>query len=129
MTDKSSLNTKLNYLIASIWLVNGFVCKVMNFLPRHHQIVARILGEEHATFLTILIGIAEILMAAWILSGIKSRWNAIIQILLVASMNLIEFFLCPDLLLWGRLNAVFAILFVLVIYYNEFVARRFSNKI
>ncbi|WP_245705453.1 hypothetical protein [Chitinophaga filiformis] len=44
-------------------------------------------------------------MAVWILSGIKSRLNAILQMVVVAAMNIPEFFLVPDLLLWGRLNA------------------------
>jgi uncharacterized membrane protein YphA (DoxX/SURF4 family) len=124
--DLIKIHTRLNYFIASIWLVNGFVCKVMNLVPRHRQIVARVLGDEHATFLTILIGISEILIAGWILSGIKSKWSATLQILIVTSMNLLEFFLCPDLLLWGKMNAVFALAFILMIYVNEFVIRKSS---
>jgi len=35
-------------------------------------------------------------------------------------MNCIEFALAPDLLLWGRLNAIFAFMFIIFIYYNEY---------
>lgn len=41
--------------------------------------------------------------------------------ILVATMNILEFFLAPDFLLWGRANVVFAALFIGVIYYWEFV--------
>ena len=78
----------LNYVIAGVWLINGLFCKVLNLVPRHQEIVARILGNEHARLLTILIGVAEIIMAIWILSGIKTRLNAIAQILVIAAMNI-----------------------------------------
>jgi hypothetical protein len=39
-------------------------------------------------------------------------------------MNVLEFILAPDLLLWGRLNAVYAAMFMMVVGYNEFVLRR-----
>lgn len=100
-------------------------CKLLNLVPRHQEIVARILGNEHPRLFTILIGISETLMAVWIVSGIKSRLNAILQMIVIATTNIIEFFLAPDLLLWGRFNALFAFLFIILIYYNEFF---FSKK-
>ena len=110
----------LTYLISLIWLANGLFCKILNLVPRHQQIVARILGNEHARTFTILIGISETLMFIWIISNIKPRFNAIAQIIVVATMNTIEFILAPDLLLWGKFNAAFAFLFILVVSYNEF---------
>ncbi|MEO6819222.1 MAG: DoxX-like family protein [Ginsengibacter sp.] len=110
----------INCLIAAVWIANGLFCKVMNLVPRHQEIVGRVLGNDHARLFTILIGISEIGMAIWILSGKWSRQNAIIQILIIAMMNILEFFLVPDLLLWGRGNAFFAFLFILLIYYNEY---------
>jgi hypothetical protein len=35
-------------------------------------------------------------------------------------MNILEFALVPDLLLWGRLNLVFAVLFAVVIWWWGF---------
>jgi DoxX-like family len=110
----------LNIFIATVWFVNGFFCKVLHLVPRHQAIVARILGNDHAAVFTRLIGVAEIIMAVWILSRIKQKLNAITQIIIIATMNILEFFLVPDLLLWGELNCVFALLFILLIYYNEF---------
>jgi uncharacterized membrane protein YphA (DoxX/SURF4 family) len=113
-----------SFFIATIWLVNGLFCKVLNLVPRHQQIVAGILGGKYSGTLTILIGVSEIAMAIWILSGIKTRLNAIAQIIIIGTMNTLEFLLIPSLLLWGKYNSVFAFLLIIAIYYNEF----FLNK-
>lgn len=39
-------------------------------------------------------------------------------------MNTLEFFLTPDLLLWGKFNALFAFLFIGFIYYQEFLLQK-----
>lgn len=110
----------LRFLTAIVWIANGLFCKVLNLVPRHQEIVARILGDAYAKPLTMLIGVFEIAMAVWILSGYKTRANAVAQILVVATMNIIEYFIAYDLLLWGKFNSVFAFMFILVIYLNEF---------
>lgn len=117
----------LNYFIAIVWFVNGFFCKVLNLVPRHEEIVARILGATHSKVWTITIGIAEILMAIWILSGIRKRLNAISQILVIATMNVLEFIMVPDLLLWGRANIVFALVFILLIYWSALFQTSFAE--
>lgn len=116
------------YCIATVWIVNGLFCKVLNLVPRHEQIVARILGNTYSRSLTILIGFSEIIMAVWILSNYKTRLNAIAQIVVIATMNTLEFILAPDLLLWGKLNSLFAFLFILVIYFNEFYLNKKQFK-
>jgi uncharacterized membrane protein YphA (DoxX/SURF4 family) len=119
VNDKSA-HKLLSFCIAAIWIVNGLFCKVLNLIPRHELIVAKILGDKHARLLTIVIGFSEILMAIWILSNIKSRLNAVAQILIIATMNTLEFMLVPDMLLWGKANAIFALLLILAVYLNEF---------
>jgi hypothetical protein len=111
----------INYLIAGIWLINSLFCKLMDMVPRHELIVTRIIGTTSAGMINKLIGIAEILMALWIVSGMMKRQNAICQIAVIMGMNILEFILVPDLLLWGRLNLVFALLLSGLIYYNTFV--------
>jgi hypothetical protein len=120
----NTIHKLLTYFIAAVWVANGLFCKVLNLVPRHQQIVARILGDDYARPLTLLIGLSEIGMAIWILSGIKSRLNAILQILIIATMNILEFMLVPDLLLWGKANSIFAFAFILLIYYHEFYLRQ-----
>lgn len=117
---KKNIHKILTYCIATTWIANGLFCKVLNLVPRHEQIVAGILGDDHSRLLTILIGLSEIIMAVWILSAYKTKLNAIAQIAVVATMNTLEFILVPDLLLWGKLNSLFAFVFILVVYYNEF---------
>jgi hypothetical protein len=118
-----SINKLLNYCIAAVWLANGLFCKVLNLVPRHQAIVARILGNGHTSLLTRAIGLSEIIMAVWIVSGRLPRLNAITQMTIIATMNILEFILAPDLLLWGRFNLLFAFLFILLIGYNEYFLR------
>lgn len=118
----------LTYLIALVWLANGLLCKALGLVPRHAAIVARILGPTYAGPLTRLIGVAEIGMALWMLSGLYRRWCVVAQLLLVAIMNALEAWLAPDLLLWGRANALFASLFIALLYYYEFVVPRPSPR-
>ena len=120
--------TILHYLIGVVWLTNGLLCKVFNLVPRHQEIVERILGSDNSRILTLLIGLAETGMAIWIFSGKWTRVNAITQIVVIAAMNILEFFFAPDLLLWGKANAIFAFLFILVIYYTELYLRKNSTS-
>lgn len=41
-------------------------------------------------------------------------------------MNTLEFILVPDMLLWGKANAIFAFILILVVYFNEF---HFNKKL
>lgn len=122
-----TLHFILTYCIAGIWFLNGLFCKVLNMVPRHQQIVARILGAEHSRLFTVLIGCSEIGMAIWIGSLYKTRLNAIVQIMVIGLMNTLEFILVPDLLLWGKFNALFAFLLIVVVYFNEFYFKPASS--
>ena len=114
----------LNYFFALVWLINGLFCKILNWEPRHQQIVGGILNLENPRIFTILIGSSEVVMSVWIISRSKSKLNAATQIFVVGMMNILEFILVPDLLLWGKLNIIFAFLFVICIYYNEFILKK-----
>jgi hypothetical protein len=119
--NRLTIHRAINYSIAGIWIINGFVCKILNLVPRHQQIISSILGAQHSRLLTTLIGIAEMIMAVWILSRFQTKLNAIVQILVITTMNVLEFILVPELLLWGKFNSIFAAMLVLTIYINEFV--------
>lgn len=107
------------FLIGLVWLVNGLFCKVLGWVPRHEQIVGEILGESYAGQITVAIGLGEVFLALWVWSGIYSRCSAVLQITLVATMNVLEFILSPDLLLWGHYNALYATLFIAVVAVTE----------
>lgn len=123
MQGKTIVNKLLTYAIALVWLLNGLFCKLLNFVPRHQQIVGRILGDDHSFILIKIIGASEVLMVVWILSGIKPRLCALMQILIIGTMNIIEITLAPDLLLYGRANIFPALLLMSVIFVNEFFLR------
>ncbi|WP_336517920.1 DoxX-like family protein [Pollutibacter soli] len=118
----------LQMLIGSIWLINGLFCKVFNLVPRHEQIVATILGKQSSREHTIAIGLAETAMAIWIFSGKLSRLNSILQMIVIGTMNILEFILLPELLLWGKWNFFFALMLILVIFVNEFYLKKKSQQ-
>lgn len=95
------VHTVLNFFIALVWLINGLYSKVLGFTPRHEAIVARILGDDFAHPLTILIGISEIFMAVWIISKFSATLNTYAQIFIVITMNILETNRTPDLLYLG----------------------------
>jgi len=123
------LTTILTIAISLVWLINGLFCKLLNLVSRHQQIVARIIGDEYSTLFTKLIGAAEVIMFIWIVSKRRSRLCSITQIIVIAAMNMIEFILAPDLLLFGRMNLVFATLLIVVIFINEFVLQATSKNL
>jgi len=117
---RQSISFIITISIALVWFTNGLFCKVLNLVPRHQEIVERILGETYASPITKTIGVLEIGMSIWVLSGIRSRFSAIFQLVIIATMNSLEFALAPDLLLFGKMNIVYAFLFMIIIYLNEF---------
>jgi hypothetical protein len=74
------LQKVLKYLIVSVWLVNGLICKVLNFTQRHQEIVGAILNIKYAREITLLIGVLEVIMSFWILSNYKQKLSAFTQI-------------------------------------------------
>ena len=109
----------IRYAIGAVWFANGLFAKVLGQVPRHEEIVERILGGSHAPELTKLIGFAEMAMALWVWSGVRARVVAYLQIGLVLTMNILEAVLASDLLLWGPLNLLWAILFCAVIWWQK----------
>ena len=128
MPAKSIVKNILTIGIALIWLINGLFCKLLDLVPRHQLIVSRILGEEYSGISTKVIGISEILIFVWIISRIKPRLCALTQIIAIAIMNIIEFTLVPDILLFGKLNIVLAAVLIVVIFINEFLISKSNYK-
>lgn len=123
MKTHKDFNKILTILISLVWLANGLFAKVLGFVPRHQEIVARILGSDISFTAIKIIGVLEICMFIWVISRKYTKLCAVIQIVTVITMNIIEFFLTPDLLLFGRFNIVIALIFVFIIYLNEFIIK------
>lgn len=113
----------LRAFITLVWLANGLYAKLLDGVPRHQEIVARLFGEAHSLAIIRVIGLAEIVMALWVWSLFHRRFCAVTQIAVVTSMNVIEFCATRDLLLWGPWNAVFAALFCVLVFFHGFRSR------
>ncbi len=120
---RAAIHKILTILISLVWLINGLYAKVLGFVPRHQEIVARILGSEISFVAVKVIGALEICMFIWIISRKFSRLAAVMQIIIVMTMNVMEFILVPNLLLFGRMNIIIALVFVSVVYVNEFIIK------
>ena len=108
----------VTYGIALVWVMFAILGKLLPITPTHQEIVARVFGEALGGPLLIFIGIGELGVAGWIVSGVARRWCGWFQIVTVATMNCIELSIASDILLWGKLIGFFALLFVLVVYTN-----------
>ncbi len=128
MLNKPVVKNTLTIGIALVWLINGLFCKLLNLVPRHQLIVSRILGDEYADIATKVIGVLEILMFVWIISRIKPKYCALSQITVIATMNIIEFILAPDLLLFGKINIVLAAVLIVIIFINEILISKSNYK-
>ena len=73
--------------------------------------------------ITRAIGLGEVALAVAIWCGSWPRWLAAAQIALVLAMNVMEFFLAPELLLWGKMNSVYALIFAVVVFVNEWLIK------
>ena len=94
----STLEAGLRVFLASVWIFHGLYSKVLDRIPRHRLIVARVLGERFSAAAK-LIGGLEIAMGLWILSGIQPIVCASAQTVSLVSMNVLEIWLARDLLI------------------------------
>lgn len=104
-------DTALTILLGSVWVFHGLYSKIGGGIPRHRQIVARILGEEIAGIATLTIGAAEVLLGLWVFSRHLRRPCAAVQTAALIGMNTLEILLARDLLISApgmvALNLVF----------------------
>lgn len=63
------------------------------------MIVAAVIGDELAGPVTILIGVGEVAIAVWILSGKSPRQCMLVQTVLILVMNTLEITMARHLLL------------------------------
>jgi uncharacterized membrane protein YphA (DoxX/SURF4 family) len=79
----------LTWLLGTVWLYQGAWCKVAGGRPDHSEIVAAapLVGPGGARATTIAIGVAESTLAAWVISRRAPRVAAVVQTVLLTSMN------------------------------------------
>ena len=93
------------YVVASVWLVHGLYNKLLGGSPRHLQIVQSTPGLDGVAGEHVLaaIGVGEVIIAFWVLSGYRPRLGALVQTVCLLSMNVVELTFARDLLLWPTL--------------------------
>ena len=89
----------LGVAIGSVWVFHGLYSKILHGVPRHELIVGRVLGEGLAQPATLAIGLAEVLLGAWVFSGRQRPTCAWVQTLAIAGMNTLEIARARDLLI------------------------------
>ncbi|MES2476259.1 MAG: DoxX-like family protein [Verrucomicrobiota bacterium] len=107
----------LTIFIGSVWVFHGLYSKISNGIPRHRQIVERILGEGIAESATLAIGLLEIGLGLWIFSGFQRRTCALMQTLALVSMNFLEILLAKDLLISASGMVALNLGFIALIWY------------
>ncbi len=92
-------HTIAGVLIGSVWVFHGLYSKILDRIPRHRLIVARVLGERFARPATKLIGGGEILLGVWVFTGWQPLVCAAVQTAGLVAMNVFEILLAGDLLI------------------------------
>lgn len=93
------LHEVVRIVIAAVWVFHGLYSKILDGIPRHRMIVGQILGEEHARPLAVMIGLGEILLGLWVLSGRRTFACALFQTLALVAMNTLEILFAKELLI------------------------------
>ena len=86
-------------VIGAVWFFHGLYSKILDGIPRHRRIVARILGERIARPATKTIGGLEILLGLWVFTGFARVECAAVQTFAILAMNTLEIMLAGDLLI------------------------------
>jgi len=85
--------------IGAVWVFHGLYSKLLNRIPRHREIVARVVGDEWATPVTNFVGVGEVALGLWTWSGRARKTCAATQTLALASMNALEIWRAKNLLI------------------------------
>src|ERR1041385_2706573 len=82
----------LQMFIASVWLYHGLFNKLLHLSPRHLLIIQSIpvFAGSLGRWLLLVIGLAEVLIAIWVIGGHNPRLCAAVQTVALLSMNILE---------------------------------------
>lgn len=105
------------FLIGSVWVFHGVFSKILDGIPRHRLIVARVLGVRLAGPMTMAIGSAETLLGLWAYSGRDRVQCAITQTAAIILMNALEIAFARRLLISAPGMVLLNTLFLAVVWY------------
>ncbi len=83
--------------VAAVWLYEGLWCKVLGRAALEAQVVASVprFGQRFGQLFLRVLGVVEVALAAWVLSGIHPGACAIVEVVLLVVLNV-------NGLLWAR---------------------------
>src|SRR5437773_11572562 len=89
-------------VVASVWLVHGLYNKILHGSPRHLAIVQSVPGFGGAVgeHVVLAVGVFEVIVGLWVLSGRAAHVCAATQTIALLSMNVVELTFARPLLLW-----------------------------
>jgi uncharacterized membrane protein YphA (DoxX/SURF4 family) len=79
----------LRLAIAAVWLYEGLWCKLLGRVPHQEAVVEAhpLFGPRSAAVVLKGIGVVEVLLAVWVLSGYAPWLAALVQTALLVGMN------------------------------------------
>ena len=83
--------------VAAVWLYEGLWCKVFGRAPHEAQVVAKVprFGPRFGQLFLKALGVVEVMLAVWVISGIDPGACAIAEVTLLVVLNV-------NGLLWSR---------------------------
>ena len=83
--------------VAGVWFYEGLWCKLLRGEPREFEVVKAVprYGARFGVPFLMALGVVEVAIGAWVLSGVAPLYCAITQTLLLVSLN-------ANGLLWAR---------------------------
>ena len=100
--DRAAVGRIATAIVAGTWLIHGLVNKVLGASPRHLLMIQSMPGLAGAAgeYARTAIGLGEVGLAIWVLSGMAPRLCAAAQTMVLLSMNVLELTYSRELLLW-----------------------------
>ncbi len=114
---RALMPTAVSITVGLVWVFHGLYSKLLNQIPRHQQIVGRILGQKWARPATAIIGALEIGLGVWVWSGEFKVACASVQTLAILAMNTLEIRRAPDLLISASGMVLLNLAFLSVVWF------------
>lgn len=90
MSHSATFGTAAQILIGAVWVFHGLYSKLLNGIPRHKEIVAKVLGEKHAGWAVKVIGLGEVALGVWAFTDWERVGCATVQTAALVAMNVLE---------------------------------------
>jgi uncharacterized membrane protein YphA (DoxX/SURF4 family) len=83
--------------VAAVWLYEGLWCKLLRGQPHELEVVEAVpyFGPLIGAQFLMALGVAEVVLGAWVLSGVEPWWCALTQTVLLITLN-------ANGLIWSR---------------------------